>query len=215
MSTSSEWLVMAPTAFELEQLELRERDRYPVELCGFGLVAAAAMTSRLIHIHRPEQVLLCGIAGALTTDVEVGAAYQFERVSMFGIGVGHGAQHVSAEQLGWKQFELGTATISEEIELDIDCTLPPNHTRKQLASCCAASADGEDAKLIRKFLPLASAEEMEGFAVAAACRIAAVPCHVVRGISNVAGNREHANWQVGEAMRSVSVLVNQILGATQ
>jgi nucleoside phosphorylase len=35
------------------------------ELCGFGIVAAAARTAQLLAAQRPEKVFLVGIAGRL------------------------------------------------------------------------------------------------------------------------------------------------------
>ena len=37
---------------------------WEVRLCGFGVIAAATMTTRWIGQVRPDEVLLAGIAGA-------------------------------------------------------------------------------------------------------------------------------------------------------
>ena len=44
------------------------------------------------------------------------------------------------------------------------------------------------------------AEDMEGFAVATACRLANVPLSIIRGISNVAGDRDHRRWEIDLAI---------------
>ena len=51
---------------------------------------------------------------------------------------------------------------------------------------------------------------MEGFAVALACRLRGVPFDIVRGISNVAGDRDKSHWQVAAAVETAGRLALQI-----
>jgi len=80
-----------------------------------------------------------------------------------------------------------------------------------LVSCCAASANAAEAESRRRANPEAVAEDMEGFAVALSCRLAGVPLTIIRGISNVAGDREHANWQIEPALRAAAELAIPII----
>jgi futalosine hydrolase len=52
---------------------------------------------------------------------------------------------------------------------------------------------------------------MEGFAVALACRLAGVPCTIVRGISNTVGDREKSRWQTAAAVTAAAAIVRQIV----
>jgi futalosine hydrolase len=52
---------------------------------------------------------------------------------------------------------------------------------------------------------------MEGFGVALACRLAGVPLTIIRGISNTAGDRDHARWRVPEALAAAAGLTLRIL----
>ena len=52
---------------------------------------------------------------------------------------------------------------------------------------------------------------MEGFAVALACALARVPCAIVRGISNVAGDREAGRWRIPAALAAARALALQAL----
>jgi futalosine hydrolase len=45
----------------------------------------------------------------------------------------------------------------------------------------------------------AAVENMEGGAIAHVARLYGIPCGEVRGISNLAGNRDRAAWKVKEA----------------
>jgi len=56
----------------------------------------------------------------------------------------------------------------------------------------------------RRRHPDALVEEMEGYAVALACRHAGVPVSVVRAISNVAGDRDLSNWQLTPAFDALN-----------
>lgn len=207
------WLVLVPTQLERDQLELDTADDVRVELCGFGLVVAGAKASQLITSYRPQRVLLCGIAGALSDDIDVGDACQFKRVGIHGIGVGHAGEHTAAEKLGWLQWKGGGIEIGSELVLDFSGD--DETTRDLLVSVCAGSSNSFDAELVRSAFPAAFAEEMEGFAVATAAKLASVPCQIVRGFSNIAGDRDQNNWEIAEAMSSVSKLANQIIGRDQ
>jgi futalosine hydrolase len=82
-----------------------------------------------------------------------------------------------------------------------------------LLSACAASADDADVRSRLQLFPDAAAEDMEGFAVAAACRLAGVPLDIVRGISNVTGDRDISRWQIEAACRAAAELAAMLLGA--
>jgi len=84
-------LILVPTEMERRGLEpmlaSASGQNCRVDLCGFGPVAAAARTAQLLAEHAPKRVLLVGIAGRLDDRLAIGAAYRFERVSCYGIGV--------------------------------------------------------------------------------------------------------------------------------
>ena len=48
--------------------------------------------------------------------------------------------------------------------------------------------------------PTAVGEDMEAFGVAMACQMSGVACEVIRGFSNIAGDRDKANWQIDQAL---------------
>src|SRR6056297_3744247 len=103
-------LLLLPTAFEADQLPPRLRERcaqldWPIALCGFGPIAAAARTAALLAAHQPSQVLLVGIAGSYSARYPVATATAFGQVGCWGVGVGDGADHQTAAQLGWPQWD--------------------------------------------------------------------------------------------------------------
>jgi futalosine hydrolase len=186
------------------------------ELCGFGPVVAAARTARLIAEHRPDRILLVGIAGRFADRLAIGQAYAFERVACHGIGAGSGDAFVPAEAMGWPQWPGDGSDPATRIADSLSCSsgrLPASAARAGLLlSACAASADEADVRSRLRLHPDAAAEDMEGFAVAAACRLAGVPLDIVRGISNTAGDRDTSGWQIEAACRAAAALAVMLVG---
>jgi futalosine hydrolase len=83
-----------------------------------------------------------------------------------------------------------------------------------LLTVCAASADSDEVLQKRQHFPQADAEDMETYSVAAVCRQCNVPLRVIRGISNQAGDRNLARWQVADAMKATVKLLRTALGST-
>ena len=213
------WLILVPTAVELQHLPLHflkviERKGGAIELCGFGPVVAAARAASLVVAHQPQQVVLCGIAGSLGKSLQVANAHRFDSVACYGIGVGSGRSFRSASSVGWRQWpgdgagQASSVPIGDVIELS---KLKSSTEHRLLLTACAASQDDSDVALKRELFPQAVAEDMEGFAVAAACQLAGVSVSIVRGISNRAGDREHVNWKIAEAMIAAAALVEEMI----
>jgi futalosine hydrolase len=213
------WLILVPTAAELQHLPLHflnsiERKGGAIELCGFGPIVAAARAASLIVVHQPQRIALCGIAGSLGESLQVAHAYRFDSVACYGVGVGCGQSYRSASSVGWRQWPGDGA--GQESSLPIDDVIELSNSRspadrRLLLTACAASQGDSDVALKREAYPLAEAEDMEAFAVAAACQLAGVPLSVVRGISNRAGDREHRNWKIAEAMLAAAALVEEMM----
>jgi len=177
---------------------------WQIERCGFGLVAAAANTARLIAQYRPERIVLLGIAGSLSETVSVGCAAVFGRVTCHGIGVGDplSIHHQSADQLGWKHCEGNDLqhSVGDSIRLSRRWGMVSEGSNHHLISVAAGSANEYEAHRRSARFTDAIAEDMEGFAVALACESAGTSLEIVRGISNRAGDRNHDRWQIRPAL---------------
>ena len=205
-------LVLVPTETERRHLA-RKRGfgvEAPCELCGFGPVAAAAQARHAIAIHEPERVVLIGIAGTFyARGLPVGTAALFPSVLMHGVGVGV-ASFVSANALGFRHWpRSGHAEADEPDALPLACPVPP--AAGPLLTVCSASATEAEARERRDLFPGAVAEDMEGFAVALACRLAGVPLTIVRGISNAVGDRRFERWQMPEALDAAYLVAADLL----
>lgn len=207
----SEILVVIPTASERNRFLMQDpvtaiqKLCVPVRLCGFGLIGSGLTVSRLLGTGQFRAVLLAGIAGSLDPDLEPGSAVEFTQARCDGIGAGQGTAHESAPALGWEQFP-GLEVLSSGravVNWFPDRAADP----REILSVCAASASHAEAQQRRERFPAAVAEDMEAFSVAAACHLAGVRCHVVRGISNRAGERNQKNWQTGPAIAAAARLL--------
>jgi futalosine hydrolase len=211
-------LILIPTEIEQRLLAPRLAAIRPadaaVELCGFGIVAAAARTAQVLAALRPEKVILVGIAGRLDDRLAIGTATLFDSVACHGIGVGSGPGFIPAATLGWRQWPGDSGEPASAIGDLLPCAVPDGGdlpTERLLLTVSAAAAGADDVHLRKAMFPEASAEEMEGFAVALACRLAGLPCTIVRGISNTAGDRDKAHWQIEAPLAAAADLVLRLL----
>ncbi len=202
-------LFLVPTILELQILQ----DHLPyvlhLELCGFGPVAAGIETMR--HICRPEykeirQVILVGIGGTFDAEqLPVGNAASFRHVSLWGVGAGPEANLQTPSQLQLPQliFEDGEVCF-ETIALE-----PRSSSRIAggLLTVTSSSENLQQASRRRQRFPQCLCEDMEGFSVALAARQKSLPVSIVRGISNLAGDRDKTNWKNKQALQAVAELL--------
>ncbi len=203
-------LFLVPTEFEFESLSSTfigciKNTRSKLAVCGFGPIASAIRTNQLIAEHSPKQVLLLGVAGSLNSRWAVGTAVEFDEAICYGIGAGAGENFLSASEMGWKHWPRDPE-ISDSILLREDGL----SAGVPLLTCCSASANEQEVQWRLKKYPNAVAEDMEGFSVAAACCFAGIPLRIIRGISNQAGDRNKANWCIGEAMAAVERSIHEV-----
>ncbi len=210
-SGSGGTLLCVPTEFERSILarvapDLFEGDAAPgVELVGFGPVAAAARTAALIAQRSPDRLILLGIAGGLEGGPSVGEAAEFGAVALDGVGAGaeHGGPLLLPSALGFPQWQDPQGEVLEHLSLPAG--------GPQLLSVCAASGSPAEASLRRERFEGAAAEDMETFGAALAARMAGVPLHAVRGISNVAGDREKGGWRIEPALEAAASCVRAMI----
>lgn len=209
----SSTLILVPT--ELERLRLRRfiDASVTLELCGFGPIAAAARTARLIAERRPRRVALIGIAGTFDeTRLPVGSAGAFGRVVQGGLGVDDPSGFLGPRELGLPQVaaEDGRADVHDELGLWVP-RLSVSCTTGVLLTHPTASADGGQATARRALRPDVLAEDMEAFGVALAAFATGTPVLVVRGASNPVGDRDTAGWKIDTALRSAAELLERAL----
>ncbi len=202
-------LILIPTEFERRKVQeiladkhLQHTNRFEFQLCGFGPIASAAKTMQYL-VDQPTNVVLLGIAGSYHADLfPVGSATKFNDVICHGVGVGGGETFISAAELGWQQ---GNA-----VDDRIACaTTTTNDRRRDLLTVCSTADSPEQAAIRLAQNPTAVGEDMEAFGVAMACQMQNVDLEVIRGFSNLAGDRDKANWQIDQALAAAVELLIQ------
>ncbi len=218
-SPGSPALLLFPTELEVRRFEDQRGLPSGVALraiAGFGPVAAAARTGSLLARLRPARCILIGIAGTFDEDAHpVGSARTFDEVAIDGIGVGEGDDHRGGPSLGFPQWPGrgvkrrtdpghetspgGAGEVAVDNRLPV-APLPRVATAPLLLTTCAASGSPDHADLRRRRFPDAAAEDMEGFGIALACHMQGTPFSIGRGMSNVVGERNPANWRIPLAL---------------
>lgn len=207
----------------LERLEAREpaqQDAWPptrsgrlagrsviLAETGIGVAAAAAAVGVLAERYAPSACITVGIGGTYVGSfVPVGAAVCASEESFLDLGI----------------VTVGGITGLESVPLPLLPGEPPSFGRVPtdpswsavLAGACgtapvpfatsdAVSGDLETASL-RSERSGAAVESMEGAAAALACLRLGLPFAELRGISNVAGQRDKAAWEIPRAIRASS-----------
>jgi len=219
-------LVLVPTSAELKILEdliqpmILQAGGF-LHLCGFGPIAAAARASQLLAEFQPGHVVLVGIAGAIGDELSVGSAWTFDEVACYGVGAGTGKSFTTAGGMGWRQWPEDKTAAASAKPISGDVLKLRHHAAtsangqpgrpRLLLTCCAASGDHSDVELKSDCFPDAVGEDMEGFGVAMACSLVNVPLTIVRGISNLAGDRDKSHWQIEQALEAAAQQVVRLI----
>ena len=191
-------LVLVPTELE-SGLLFPDGPPAPLAVCGFGLAAAGAGAAHAIAEHRSAAeggVVLVGAAGTYDTARHpIGTALRAGSVRCDGIGAGAGEAHRTAAELGF--------AAADSIALG---------QGPEILSVAAAAGSAAEASGRRQRYPAAAGEEMEGYAVAVATGLFGVELTIVRGFSNVAGDRDRAGWRMQEALAAAADIVRELAG---
>ncbi len=204
-----------------------------VALCGFGLAAAGAGAAHVLgKVERRELCAQQGASGgapgqpatrAPVVLVGIGGTYDPERAPVGsavlgtfarcdGIGAGTGKHFISAEAMGWRQGleRAGLPPVGDLAPLFVP-DVGADVVRGGVLSVAATSASRAEAAARRARYPDVLVEEMEAFAVALAARLAGVPLIVVRGISDLAGDRDRSRWRIPESIAAARALLERVV----
>ncbi len=168
-----------------------------VATCGMGLAAAGARAAALMA-SRVDDACLVGLAGTLWPDRLPSGVVLASAVEVEGIGFGTelAFEHPSRSRGPAAEAWVAQASARPWMpELAV--------ARHPILSVASASGDEAHARLRRERHPACAIEEMEGEAVMQAATALGRRVAILRGISNVAGDRDHARWRVAEAGKAL------------
>ena len=207
-------LILTASRFEADELA-RRMPLPPAPLpVGVGPIAAALGAARALDVDPPfTACLLLGLAG--TRDpvrVPVGAVVLANEVLDEAVGAGHGRHALALAELGLPAADRLPQRLPTAVPLPGRVTDPP-WTVGAVGTLAAASCDPADAAGWRARHPDVLVEEMEGYAVALACRQADVPLAVLRAVCNVAGDRDHRRWRFDLAFDAAAAAAQVLLSA--
>jgi futalosine hydrolase len=215
VATGRPLLVLVPT--HLERLHLAASGAFEgralVHAVGAGPLAAAANAALLATRLTPARVLLAGIAGSYDlARAPLGSARFATRTRCLDLG----ALPCDGSADGTRAAPLRLAPPDDAwLVDDLELALPEPRLAPiepcALLTVHAASGTREQAEA-RARAAQALLEDMEGHAVAMACRAVGVPCSIARGVSNAAGDRDHARWAVEPALVAVRELALEWCG---
>jgi len=210
-----ETLVLVPTDFEftrLNRLGDEEFSQFSIhaDVCGFGPIASGIGAARLLNLFKPRRAILLGIAGSYSDRIAVGEAASFNQVHIEGVGAYDKGVIKRPTELGFAQIDskhsISGEPIFESLFLGGD-----QKERSSILTVCAASGDTRMATERHELFPGTKAEDMESFSVAIACHQAGIPLSIIRGISNVAGDRDHSNWKINDALQQAKSKLKMLL----
>lgn len=177
-------------------------------VCGIGPAAAALSTSLLIARFQPQRVILAGIAGAYAqSGLAVGDVVQGSQEIFADLGYQTDEAFVNLDQMNLPMLPTHRGDLKCTQVLD---TFPKLAAARDFLTVSAVTNSNRVADKLWNTYG-AVLENMEGAAVAMACRFHQVPCFELRAISNLVGPRDPKAWKIDEAMLNLKqVLFDQL-----
>ena len=152
-------LVLVPTPLELNSLltHFAPPSDTLVAPCGFGVVGSSSVTQSLLQTHRPQQVILAGIAGTMSDKLLPSEVCAFDSVILDGVGVQEAEQLSSPHDLGFSHGYETSAPHRPYGEACLPLTPCPHLANAgTLLTVCAASGTMELAERRRQCYPQAT-----------------------------------------------------------
>lgn len=205
--------ILVPTEMERSILANLLPRTIRLHLVGFGAVSAGIEAARLFASFPAsdctKRIVLTGIAGTYHPSLyPPGTATCFREVAMWGIGAGPEDEFVMPGDEGMEGVSFDDRIPgSEPIPLKI---VGGHSSARLLLTATSAAGTANQVSIRRTRFPQAACEDMEGYPVALAARRAGKDLTILRGISNIAGDRNKSRWVICDALAAVAEIINQL-----
>ncbi len=216
-------LIIAPTEFELSVLTavLKCKKAGPildfavyrtgskgsetiVLRCGPGMANAAAATALALNRFKPDHVFHVGVCGVYQGEPKQLTTVVTGTMAVFadtGVDLGDSFLSMQAIDLPLARLDAEHGMFNS-IDLH-DACVPSSFERGVFFTVAASSGSVDRGDLLRARFKIDGSqtvcEDMESAAVALVAFKAGVPCTVLRGISNMCGERNYEAWKLSEA----------------
>jgi futalosine hydrolase len=185
-----ELVVCAATEMESALL----RPHVPVITTGVGAVNAAYSLTRFLDREQVKAIVVCGIAGAYPgAGIPVASVVCAESECYGDLGADSPDGFLDMEALGFP-LVLAPVRLYNLLPMQIF----PVGRRARFVTMNTCTGSDVDARAIQARTG-GAVESMEGAAIAHVAALAGIPAGEIRGISNLAGNRDRGSWRVREA----------------
>ena len=221
-------IVLVPTRMEMQRIfpELGEppRDRrvvtwqspasgrpsVDVAWCGFGLAAAGAGAAAILA-SRSDDACLVGLAGTLQPDaLGIGHALVGSAVECHGLGLPPLPSGSQFDALLAADPSLA-APESPATPAELLAACGPRDAVGSILSVAIPSASRDEAQSRGALQPTCLVEEMEAFAVLHAATVLRRSLTIIRGVSNIAGERDKSAWRVDEAAEALRGILDRFV----
>ncbi len=204
-------LIVTAVAAEAEAIRKGLGPDSPITVApvGVGMAAAAAGTAKLLTLAngRYRGVISAGIAGGIGLDpgtivlgvhsiaADLGADSEDGFIGLDELGIGSTMSKVDGKLLTSLREALPDATVGDVLTVN------------------TVTGTASRLNALKARYPRAVAETMEGFGVACAAELSAVPFAELRTISNAVGPRDRDSWRVADALNALTVAAKALADA--
>jgi futalosine hydrolase len=167
------------------------RPHVPVITTGIGAVNAAYALTRFLDREQVNAIVVCGIGGAYPGSGLAVASVACAESECYGdLGASSPGGFLDMQALGFPVIP-GVYNV-----FPMQLFPAAQRARFVTMNTCTGANDAAQAVEARTG---GAVESMEGAAIAHVAALAGIPVGEIRGISNLAGNRDRSAWRVKEA----------------
>ena len=199
------------TATELESAILRERlandTAVRIVHTGVGVVNAAHAVTLSIVANKPGAIVICGIGGAYpSSGIAIGEAVCAETEIYGDLGAESPGGFLDMQALGFPVATTASGALFNELPMHV---FPAGRrARFVTVSTCTGTKSGA---LTMELRTRGAVENMEGAAIAHVAHLHGIPVGEIRGISNVASDRDKSTWKITQAAEAAQQALLQWL----
>lgn len=180
---------------------------------GIAKVNTAAGLALALNTLSPDRVIQFGIGGAFSeSDLKIGQVAVATRETHMDTGVGLEDAWQDMQAVGFPLLGNYYNTLPVDADLVADTSRVTGVLPQPFGTSETITGSAGNAKTLHDRFGVA-VESMEGAAAAQVCTAFGVPFAEIRGISNVVGDRDKANWDIRGAVEAVNRAILEFVTA--